>query len=422
MFDEFKSVIKRPNFRNLWASQILSQLTVNIMNFLLLTQLFTVTGSTIATSLLWIAYALPAIFFGPIGAASVDLVSRRRMLMITNLLQALTVGSYVFIHQSSIFILYFVVVLYSLFNQFYVPAESSSLPSLVPKNYLAYANSLFFITQQGSLVVGFGAAGILLSVLGFTGSLILCSIFLFIAFLTTTFLPEMKPARKVPESLDKLLVTFFKSIYEGYVFIKSHKSILFPLLLLMGLQVSLAVIIVNLPVIATEILNVSVNYAGLLVVVPAAIGALAGSIIIPRNLKKNWRKKNVIEVSSALLSFGIFLTVFLTPLLPVTFRVIFEPFFVLLIGLGFIGVMIPTLTYLQESTPLWLRGRVFGNLWFLVTIATIFPVLFSGVITQFFGVKTLLVLLMLATMFIFYYSRRYGQKLINENFEEMKYS
>lgn len=418
---DFQNILSKPNFLYLWTSQILSQLTVNIMNFLLLTRLFTVTGSTIATSLLWVAYALPAIFFGPIGAASVDLVSRRKTLMITNLLQALTVFGYILIQQPSIFLLYFVVVLYSLFNQFYVPAESSFLPSVVPRNFLPHANSLFFITQQASLVVGFGMAGILLSFIGFNGSLILCTAFLFIAFVSTAFLPEMKPNLKVPETLDKLLITFFKSIYEGYAFIKSHKAILFPLVLLLGMQVALAMIVVNLPVIATEILRVSVNYAGLLVVVPAGIGATIGSIIIPRNLKKYWRKKSVIEVSCAILSLGIFLIVFLVPFLPILLRIIFEPIFVVLIGFGFIGITIPTLTFLQESTPLWLRGRVFGNLWFLVTIATIFPVLFSGVITEFFGVKTLLVILMLGTMFIFYYSRRHGQKLIAEHFENVKY-
>ncbi len=394
----------------------MSQLTVNIMNFLLLTRLFSVTGSTIATSLLWIAYALPAIFFGPIGAASVDLVSRRKMLMITNLLQALVVASYVFLHGSSIFLLYFVVLLYSLLNQFYLPAESSSLPSVVSKSRLAYANSLFFISQQASLVIGFAVAGIFLNIIGFAGSLILSSIFLFIAFISTTFLPEMAPVKKIPQSFDKLLFTFFKSIYEGYEFIKENKSILLPLLLLIAMQVSLAVIIVNLPVIATQILNVSVNYAGLLVVVPAGIGAVVGSILIPKNLKKKWRKKNVIEVSAALLSFGILLIVFLIPVLPILFRIIFEPVTVILVGFGFIGVTIPTLTHLQEKTPEWLRGRVFGNLWFLVTIATVFPVLFSGVITEFFGIKTLLVILMLGTMFLFYYSKRRGQKLINEQF------
>lgn len=387
------------------------------MNFVLLTRLFTVTGSTIATSILWVAYALPAVFFGPIGAAFVDLASRRKILMITNLLQALTVFGYILTHQTSIFLLYFVVVLYSLFNQFYVPAESSSLPSVVPKNSLPHANSLFFITQQGSLVLGFGAAGILLNLIGFTGSLITCSVFLFIAFVSTAFLPEMKPSKKIPETLDKLLITFFKSIYEGYEFIKSHKVILFPLLLLMGMQVALAIIVVNLPVIATDILHVSVNYAGLLVVVPAGLGAVIGSVVVPKNLNKKWRKKNVIEVCAALLSFGIFLIVFLIPLLPIFVRVMLEPLFVVLVGFGFIGVTIPTLTYLQESTPEWLRGRVFGNLWFLVTIATIFPVLFSGVITEFFGIRTLLVLLMVGTMFIFYYSKRHGQRFIVENME-----
>lgn len=417
---EFKSVLSKHNFLYLWISQILSQLTINIMNFLLLTRLFTVTGSTIATSLLWVAYTLPAIFFGPIGAASVDLVSRRKMLMITNLLQAITVFGYILAHQSSIFILYFIVVLYSLFNQFYVPAESSSLPSVVSKKLFPHANSLFFITQQASLVLGFGAAGFLLDFIGFNGSLILCSVFLFIAFIASAFLPEMKPPKVVPEAFDKLLITFFKSIYEGYEFIKNHKAILFPLLLLIGIQVALAIIVVNLPVIAKEILSVSVNYAGILVVVPAGIGAVIGSIVIPRNLGTHWRKKSIIEVSAALLSFGIFLIVFLIPLIPMTIRVILEPVFVILIGFGFVGTTIPTLTYIQESTPQWLRGRVFGNLWFLVTIATVFPVIFSGFITELFGVKTLLVLLMMGAMFVFYYSKRNGQRLIMEKFENGK--
>jgi MFS family permease len=414
---DFQTLLKTPRFINLWFSQILSQLTVNIMNFLLLTKLFTSTGSTIATSLLWVAYALPAILVGPIGAASVDIISRRKTLMITNLLQSLTIFGFLLTNQSSIFILYAVVLLYSLFNQFYVPAESSSLPSLVAKNQYAHANSLFFITQQSSLVLGFALAGILQGFIGFTLSLALCAVFLFLAFVSTVFLPEIKPSRKVPAAFDKLLGLFFQSIYEGYKFINNNHAILFPLILLLGMQVSLAVIIVNLPVIATQILNVSVNYVGFLVVVPAGIGAIIGSFIIPRRLKKDWRKKSVIEVGAALLSFGILLLVFLIPLIPIVLRLVFEPIFVVLIGFGYICVTIPTLTHLQEATPLWLRGRVFGNLWFLTTIATIFPVIFSGVITQLFGIKTLLVILMLATMYVFYYSKRNGQRFISEHFE-----
>lgn len=400
----------------LWVSQILSQLTVNMMNFLLLTRLFSVTGSTIATSFLWVAYALPAIFVGPIGAATVDFVSKRNTLMWTNLLQALTVFTLIFTHQQSLFLLYAIVVLYSLFNQFYLPAESASLPSVVEKKNLAQANSLFFVTQQSALVVGFGLAGIVESLLGFSGSLIACSVFLFIAFLATAFLPEMKSKLKVPEKFDQLIITFFKSIYEGYEFIKSKKGILFPLIFLLGFQIILAMIVVNLPVIATQILNVPVSLAGLLVVVPAGLGAIIGSIFVSKKIKKGTRKSVIIEHGMAELGLSLLSLVFVVPYFPIFFRVVAEMIFVFVAGLGFTGTNIPTITYLQEATPEWLRGRVFGNLGFLITIATIFPVIFSGVITDFFGVRSLLTLMGAGVLLVLFLMKKKGNNLIKENF------
>ena len=177
MANDFKNVLGEKKFISLWLSQFFSQVTINIMNFLLLAHLYIVTGSTIATSLLWIAYSLPALLIGPIGAASVDLVSRRKMLMVTNLLQGLTIFSYIFINQGSIFLLYAVVLIYSILNQFYGPAEAAYLPSTVTKENLPQANSIFFITIQASLIIGFGFAGIIQRLMGFNGTLILCTFF-----------------------------------------------------------------------------------------------------------------------------------------------------------------------------------------------------------------------------------------------------
>jgi len=125
MANDFKKVITKGKFKFLWTSQILSTLTINIMNFLLLAKIYSVTKSSIAVALLWFAYALPSVVFGPIGAASVDMVNRRKLLMITNLLQAVTIFLTIFVNQQSIFILYAVVLIYSILNQFYVPAESA---------------------------------------------------------------------------------------------------------------------------------------------------------------------------------------------------------------------------------------------------------------------------------------------------------
>lgn len=396
------------NFYFLWTSQILSQVTVNMMNFLLLARLFESTGSSIATSLLWVSYALPTIFFGPIGASLVDLVSRRKTLVITNFLQAFVIFLYIFSHRYSIFLLFAVVVAYSFLNQFYIPAESASLPSLVPKSKLAKANSLFFLTQQLSLIVGFGFAGIIQKFLGFMGSLILCSLLLLLAGISVYFLPNINPSKKLPRDFEGLLKSFFNHILEGYKFIKNKKNILYPLSLLFIIQVGLAIVTANLPTIGKEILNVSMAYVGLLIVVPAGIGATVASILITKLVKNKWRKKKIIDISLGILGFSVLGLVF--------GGIISAPILVMLVGLGFVGVNIPTLTFLQESTPEWLRGRVFGNLWFLITIATIFPIIFSGVISEFFGVKTLLTIMAIGVTLILTYSLRNGQKLIAENF------
>jgi MFS family permease len=396
------------NFYLLWTSQILSQVTVNMMNFLLLAELYNATGSSIATSLLWVSYALPTIFFGPVGASIVDLVSRRKILIITNLLQAVVIFLYIFSHTYSIFLLFAVVVAYSFLNQFYLPAEGASLPSLVSKDKLVKANSLFFLTQQLSLIVGFGFAGIIQKIISFEGSLILCSVLLSIATISVYFLPQMNPSKKLPKNIEDLMKTFFNHILEGYRFIKNKKTILFPLGLLFLIQVGLAIITANLPIIGKEILNVSMSYVGLLVVVPSGIGATLGSVVISRLVKKNWRKKKIINIGLGILGFSVLGLVF--------GGLISTPILVVLVGFGFVAVNIPTLTFLQENTPVWLRGRVFGNLWFLITIATIFPIIFSGVVSEFFGVKTLLIIMALSVILILVFSLKKGQKLIEENF------
>lgn len=401
-------LLTNKNFLFLWISQILSQLTVNVMNFLLLARIFELTSSSIATSLLWIAFSLPAVFFGSIGATTVDLLNRKKILMFTNLLQSLVLVFYFFTHETSIFMLYFVVIAYSFLNQFYVPAEMSTLPSIVKNGNLSKANSLFFFTQQLTLILGFVFAGIMQNIFGFKVSIFICGTLLFIAFVSVCFLPNTKEKISLNKSFEELLRTFFNKVVEGYVFIKHKKSILYPLSLLFLIQVSLAIVVTILPQIATEILNVAVSLSGVMIVVPVGIGAFIGSLVVNKLLKQKVRKKNIIEIGLFLLSFGTLLVVFANKLI--------APISVLFIGLGFVMINIPTLTFLQQETPTWLRGRVFGNLFFFVTLASIIPVLFSGIISEIFGVKSLLTILSIFVILTLVYSIKKGNKLIQDNF------
>ena len=412
--NDFKPLIKNTKFVHLWGSQVLSQLTINIMNFLLLIRIYERTGSSIATSFLWVAYALPALLVGPFAAASVDIFDRKKMLVVANLLQALSVLTYAFLHENSFFLVYGVVVIYSFINQFYVPAEAASLPALVKKKNLPQANGLFFLTQQAALVVGFGFAGLLNHTLGFRYSLYLCSLFLFLAFISVGFLPTMNRREKMPKSFEKALFKFFSRIIEGYSFIKENRTILMPFVLMMGMSVALSVIVVSMPVLAVEIFKINVNSAGVVIVVPAGIGAGVGTLIVARLLKKGWRKKKVIETFLKGMTFVLFIITFILPELTSGFRIILGLLAVFLMGLSFVGIIIPSQTFLQEKTPGGLRGRVFGNYWFLATAASVFPVIFSGAITEVFGIRVLLFILAASAMAALVLSKKFGQNVISE--------
>jgi len=417
---DFKPVLGNSKFVYLWGSQILSQLTINIMNFLLLIRIFEYTGSSIATSFLWIAYALPAIIIGPIAAASVDMLDRRKVLMVTNFLQSMTILLYAFVHETRLFLPYGVAAAYSFLNQFYVPAESASLPSIVRKKSLPQANGLFFLTQQAALIIGFGFAGLLNHLLGFEKSLFLCAGLLFLAFLIVGLLPRMRARESVPRSLDKAIIKFFSRILEGYKFIKENHSILLPFTLMMGLSVSLSVVVVSLPVLATEIFKIDINSAGVVLIVPAGIGAAFGTLTISRLLKRGWRKKRAIEMFLTLIAFVLLIFTFLLPELINTTRVVIGILGVFLIGLSFVGVLIPSQTFLQERTPGGLRGRVFGNYWFLATVVTVLPVLFSGAVTEIFGIRLLMFFLTALSVAALFLSRRFGEDILRGGFSFFK--
>src|SRR3989344_792962 len=387
MLKEFRPVVKNSKFLYLWISQIFSQITINLTNFVLLIKLFSTTGSSIATSLLWVSYALPAIVVGPFGAAIVDMVDRRSVLIITNLLQSLVIFLYALNYTKGIFLLYGATVGYAFLNQFYVPAEAASLPSLVEKKHLPFANSLFFMTQQGSIIVGFLTAGILNHLLGFATTLFVASFFLFLAFVSVSLLPKIQPSEELPVRFEEGIVNFFERIFQGYKFIKENRHVLVPFLFLLGFQITMATILINTPLIVVDIFRFNLNSGIIFIVISAVLGAVTGSLLISKLLRRGFRKKLVIENSLLLLSLSLLFFTFLVPELGIIMKTLIGGGAIFLAGFSAIGIVIPSQTFLQENTPGGLRGRVFGNFWFLATIATVFPVLFSGAVSELFGVR-----------------------------------
>jgi MFS-type transporter involved in bile tolerance (Atg22 family) len=235
-----------------------------------------------------------------------------------------------------------------------------------------------------------------------------------LAFISVLFLPDMKTVDNLPDNIVDAMMKFFNRIGEGYGYIRHNKSILMPFLLLLALQVTLAVVVVNVPFFATEIFKIEVSQTGLFMVVPGGIGAICGALIIPRILKRGIRKITVIYNSLMVVSLSFLLFSFLIPSLEGAFRLVTGMFLLALLGISFVGITVPAQTFLQEKTPGGMRGRVFGNFWFLVIIATVLPVIASGTITEILGIRFLLFTFFIVSLGGIFVMKNYGDQFINE--------
>lgn len=389
-----KDLLKNKYFLVLWGSQISSLLTINLLNFLVIVRIYEITNSTIASSFIWVAYAVPAIIVGPFAAAAVDIVDRRKLVVIGNLIQAIVVLCYAFLYQQYLFLSYGIIALYSLVDQLYVPAEAAILIRVVPKEHLAKANSAFFVSQQAVTILAFGLAGFANELIGFKYTAVLASAFLFIAFFGTTLLPQQpKKAFGEKAKFEEKVILFLTHMKDGFHFIRNTSFILYPFLFLVWLQVSMSILVVNLPAIATQIVQTKPALAGPLVVLPAGFGAVFGTLVLTKLVERKFRKKHIVHAGLIMLAITFFGVSVLLPLVPFwAGRVILIALF-FMAGIAFVSTLVPTLTFLQEKTPKEMAGRVFGNFWFITNALTILPVIFSATLTEILGARLMLLIL-----------------------------
>lgn len=413
----FVSFLKRnKHFSLLWLSQLFSQITINMVNFVMATRIYEKTGSTLAVSFLWIFYFIPSFFLGPFSGYFVDLWKKRSILIITNLFQSLAVLFFLVVGEK-IYLIFPIVFLYSLLNQFYVPAEAASVPGLVKKKDLPLANSLFLLTAQLALVTGFGTGGVLMRFLGREKPMAISSFLLFLAAVAVYFLPRKES--KLNQQKQNI-TNFINQIKKGYLFIKQNNIILFPLLLIVVFQIFLTILAVSVPAIADKIVGIQVQDAGPLLIVPLGLGALVGTSIVSR-LSKKVRKKTLVERGLLVSAMVFFFLSMLVPLFQQYKTLITAPL-IFILGIFSIYILIPNQTIVQEKTPAIFRGRVFGTLGFMVTAATLPFLLLSATITELLGIKLLIFIFGISVLILYFAMKKYYPVIIFNGRKNEKYN
>jgi MFS family permease len=160
-------VLRIPDYRRLFAGQVVSDIGDGITMFLVLLVIFDLTGSNVALALMAIAEAVPAFTVGLVAGVYVDRWDRRRVMLAADLLRAAIVLSFAFVQTAALIPLFYVLGLtQASIATFFRPARGALLPHIVPAEGLASANSLAQASQVIGSVVGIGIAGLIFANLG----------------------------------------------------------------------------------------------------------------------------------------------------------------------------------------------------------------------------------------------------------------
>ncbi len=182
----------------IWIGQIISRLGSAISSFGLVVWIYQTTGSATSFAVGFLLNVLPRIILAPISGSVADRNNRKKIIIITDVLDAILKLSLVFVifgGRLNIWIIYFVIFTSKTLGAFQGPAFNAVIPLIVPKDSLGKANGL---NQLLIAVIELGAPVIAGSLYGFIG---LSGLFIFDFF--TFFVAIMTVAtQKIPHKIE----------------------------------------------------------------------------------------------------------------------------------------------------------------------------------------------------------------------------
>lgn len=148
------------NYRNLWLGSVVSFLG-DWFNLIAAAELVSrLTDSGLAVSTLFLLRFLPLFLFSPVAGVLADRFDRRNIMILTDLLRAGTVFSFLFIRSADqLWLFYVLTFLQFTLSALFTPAKSAVLANIVAREDLVTANALDSFTWSTMLALGAFAGG-----------------------------------------------------------------------------------------------------------------------------------------------------------------------------------------------------------------------------------------------------------------------
>ncbi|MBD5491652.1 MAG: MFS transporter [Lachnospiraceae bacterium] len=262
--------------------QIISLFGNATIRFALPLYLLNLTGSSALYGTVTACAFIPAILLSPIGGIVADRVNKRNIMVILDFFTAAVILAFSLLMNGGNLILLLTVTLMLLYGiaGAYQPSVQASIPALVGQDHFMAANSIINTISSFASLIGPVLGGVLYSAYGLKPVLWVCMVCFILSAVMEIFIKI--PFRKQASNggILKIVRTDFA---ESIRFIRKEKPVIGKaLLVICGINLFLAaMIIVALPYLVTEVLNLEASQANRLYGFAEGIlaaGGLAGGI------------------------------------------------------------------------------------------------------------------------------------------------
>lgn len=399
----------QPIWRNrefilLWTAQAISQTAQNALWYGILVLVQHKSHSTTHLSLAIMTLIVPSVLFGVIAGVYVDRWDKRGVLIASNVLRGvLTLGYLAF--GDLLFFVYVVNFLFSSVGQFFAPAEAAMIPAVVSPRRLLEANSLFHLTFTASQLIGLVLIGpLVVGIIGVDALFIVCACLLVLCGGLCWPLPSQRGEVKAVRS--QRLAELRRDVAEVGRFIRGNAVVQWAIGV-WTLGAVLGIVVAALaPGFAVDVLGVRAEDS-VFVLAPAGVGMVGCTALLSR-VGHRLDKYRLVNAGLIVVSLSIFALGLLGPVWRRLYGLPeldgFDPHHVggplavtmivaLIAGCGFVSMIVPAQTIIQEWAPVAIRGRVFSVQFMLSNVLSVLPLLFMGGLADIIGVARTLTLL-----------------------------
>ncbi|MDQ6857099.1 MAG: MFS transporter [Candidatus Dormibacteraeota bacterium] len=389
----FRAVLRRSDFRLLWLAQAASQLADKFLMFTLLIVVYDVSHKASIQSVLMIAYTLPSVFLSAPAGVYADRHDKRTLMIATNVIRGglillIPLMQLLPLLRDQAWPLILITFLFSSVGQLFAPAEAASIPSLVRRDQIMGATSLFMTTVILTLVLGVPAATLAIRLVGERAPFyIAAALFALAAVSIWRIRTPLRAARTATERTASLR----RELREGISLIAGNPAIRLGLY-----QLAVALIVVFTvfalgPVFMVRELHRS-DQDTYLVLIPATLGLVGMAAVLAQRAGSRFSKALTLVVALAVAGGSLAAVGGAPPLLRslgaegavIPLVLVLSAVFGCALG----ALLIPAFTILQERTDEESRGRIFGGIFAVINAAVAIPLLVAGIIADAVGVAS----------------------------------